>query len=273
VHSDTDPHSLIDNPVRAIYEDSFGNFWVGTSGDGLHTMDRAAGSFTRYNYDRKHAEKLSRPALSTIPGDHITFITEDEKGAIWIGAMWGGLVRYDPRNKRVERFQLDSAHKDNYTNTAWWEFTSRDGEMWVSNFYEPGIFRFDPAHQNVAKIRTEAYMDAFVEEHDSIRWIGTSAGLARVDKKNNDTAWFRHDAQKAGSISTSSINVLYKDRHSRIWARTHGGLNLFNPDKRNFTTWLYNKNVRSGLGDSDKKRFMKTMNQIYGLEQTRDWIK
>ena len=31
LHKPKDPHSLIDNRVSAIYEDSKGNFWVGTS--------------------------------------------------------------------------------------------------------------------------------------------------------------------------------------------------------------------------------------------------
>jgi ligand-binding sensor domain-containing protein len=45
------PHSLINNKVRAIFEDSSGTFWVGTSGDGLHTMNRSTGSFERHLYD------------------------------------------------------------------------------------------------------------------------------------------------------------------------------------------------------------------------------
>ena len=40
LHDPNNPHSLINNKVRAIFEDSRGVFWVGTSGDGLHTMDR-----------------------------------------------------------------------------------------------------------------------------------------------------------------------------------------------------------------------------------------
>ena len=44
LHDEKDPHSLIDNRVRAIFEDSRGTFWVGTAGDGLHTMDRAKGT-------------------------------------------------------------------------------------------------------------------------------------------------------------------------------------------------------------------------------------
>ncbi len=39
-------NSLINNKVRALFEDKAGNFWVGTAGDGLHTMDRKAGTFS-----------------------------------------------------------------------------------------------------------------------------------------------------------------------------------------------------------------------------------
>src|SRR6185369_9409683 len=36
LHKENDPNSLMDDRVRAIYEDSHGNFWVGSAGDGLH---------------------------------------------------------------------------------------------------------------------------------------------------------------------------------------------------------------------------------------------
>ena len=61
LHDEKDPHSLIDNRVRAIFEDSRGNFWVGTAGDGLHTMDRTKGTFERHLYDPLHPDKL-KPA-------------------------------------------------------------------------------------------------------------------------------------------------------------------------------------------------------------------
>ncbi len=82
-HDPKNPGSISDNRVRAIFEDSKGNFWVGTAGDGLQTLDRATGIFTHYYYDPAHPEKLSRPALEkTLPyaDDHITFITEDNAG-------------------------------------------------------------------------------------------------------------------------------------------------------------------------------------------------
>jgi len=48
MHNSKDPHSLVDNRVRAIFEDSRRNFWVGTAGNGLHTMDRQKGLFEHH---------------------------------------------------------------------------------------------------------------------------------------------------------------------------------------------------------------------------------
>ena len=95
LHDEKDPHSLIDNRVHAIFEDSHSNFWIGTAGDGLHTMDRTKGIFERHLYDPSHPYKLSRPPIKKIDplaADHITFITEDNKGRIWIGTLQGGLM-------------------------------------------------------------------------------------------------------------------------------------------------------------------------------------
>ena len=58
-----DSTSLIDNRVRAILEDSRGTFWVGTFGDGLHTMNREKGTFQRHTYTHSDPGKLSRPYL------------------------------------------------------------------------------------------------------------------------------------------------------------------------------------------------------------------
>src|SRR5678815_4138583 len=93
LHDDKDPHSLINDKVRAIFEDSKGVFWVGTQGDGLHIMDKKNGKFERLTYNPVHPEKLSRPPIKKGNDfDHITFITEDLSGAIWIGTYLEGIT-------------------------------------------------------------------------------------------------------------------------------------------------------------------------------------
>ncbi|HYK44851.1 MAG TPA: two-component regulator propeller domain-containing protein, partial [Parafilimonas sp.] len=253
LHNDKDPHSLIDNRVRAIYEDTYGNFWVGTSGDGLHTLNRATGKFTRYTYDPKHPERLSRPPVSTaISYDHITFITEDATRKIWIGTLTEGLTRYDPISKKIDRYKLHGTNFNNANDsTAWWAFTSSEGEMWISNF-GAHMLRFDPFLQNISQDSSKGSLQSFFQESDSIEWIGTDGkGLARLDKKNNTIKWFVHDPKKSGTISSSNnVFTIYKDKENRLWVATDSGLNLFHPGKEIFSHYLYDPRIKTSISNN-----------------------
>jgi ligand-binding sensor domain-containing protein len=105
-HHPKDPHSLSDNRVGAIFEDSRGNFWVSTAGSGLHTMDRANGNFDRHPYDVVQPGKLSlHPPQRNLSQDlDLFFIKEDGSGAIWAGASGGWITRYDPKTKKASHY-------------------------------------------------------------------------------------------------------------------------------------------------------------------------
>jgi ligand-binding sensor domain-containing protein len=126
------PHSLINNKVRAIFEDSYGNFWVGTRGDGLHTLDRKTGTFTRYPYNPSNPNQLSRNALYN-DFDHITFISEDADRKIWIGTLANGLTRIDPVTKEVNRYGMAGNKSGELSDsTSWWAQSTPEGLIWFS---------------------------------------------------------------------------------------------------------------------------------------------
>ncbi len=133
MHDDNNPHTLINDKVRAIFEDSRRVFWVGTQGDGLHIMNKTAGTFERLTYDPLHPEKLSRPPIKKGNlWDHITFITEDKSGEIWIGSYLEGLTRYDPATKEITHFIRDKSRSEGFKEiTTWSAFISKDGELWI----------------------------------------------------------------------------------------------------------------------------------------------
>jgi ligand-binding sensor domain-containing protein len=141
LHDSKDPHSLIDNRVRSIFEDSHGNFWVGTAGDGLHTMDRTKGTFERHLYSPLQPGKLSRPPVKktySYVDDYITFINEDNKGRIWIGTLQGGINVYDPSTQKVSYYGADKNSKEKIgTNDFWAAYKTRDNVIWISSY---GIF-------------------------------------------------------------------------------------------------------------------------------------
>jgi signal transduction histidine kinase/ligand-binding sensor domain-containing protein len=270
LHDEKNPNSLVDDRVRAILEDSYGNFWVGTAGDGLHTMDRVTGKFERHTYDPVHADKLSRPSLKNNIGyaeDHITFIAEDSKKTIWIGTFENGMMRYDPATKKMTHYAGQKDSVGNFTDsTTWCMFTSREGVIWMST-WTGGLYRFDPSHQNIFhnSLLNGGGLNSFLEEPRNIQYFGTDSGVLRIDSKNNISRLFVHDAKKQESISSNVITVLYKDRENRIWVGTPAGLNLFNPEKQSFTAYKHNPKISGSLTND-------VIIKLYEDEQSNFWV-
>ncbi len=136
MHIPNDSNSLVNNHVRAIFEDSRGIFWVGTEGDGLHTMDRVNGTFERHLYDPKDPQKLSRPQIREDVGmsDHITFITEDTTGAIWIGTLGEDLTDTIQTQRRfliMNPTKKEGGFADYRLHGG--HYKTRDGVIWISD--------------------------------------------------------------------------------------------------------------------------------------------
>jgi len=176
VHDPNNPNSIIGNKVRAIFEDSKGSFWVGTDSSGLHLMNREKGTFERLTYDPKHPEKLSSPAPTKKKDDfhHITFITEDILGKIWIGTYSEGIVCYDPETKKINHFDIeDKKRPKGYTdNSSWTCYNSKDGVLWISN-EQAELFRVDPLQAGFSQVDLGTTVDNFLEDKSGNLWMNT----------------------------------------------------------------------------------------------------
>ncbi|MFT3681040.1 MAG: two-component regulator propeller domain-containing protein [Ferruginibacter sp.] len=253
MHDPKDPHSLIDNKVRAIFEDSKGNFWVGTSGDGLHTMDRITGKFERHLYDPKHPEQLSRPAFKKAPYfDHITFITEDATGAIWIGTSESGMNYYNPATKRITHFENEKDSAGVYTDyTAWCAYTSRDSILWISTLHG-ALYRINPSRISVPFYQVPARgVNAFLTGTDNVLWIATNgAGIITKDAAGKVIKIYKQGPIENGGSSPNGINCMASDREGNIWLGASGrGLIRFDKKNESFTNYRYDTSANR---DPDK---------------------
>lgn len=249
VHNSKNPHSLINNKVKAIFEDSRGIFWVGTAGDGLHTMNRTNGTFERHLYTPANPEKLSRPAQKKIRpevADHITFIIEDAAGAIWIGTFGNGLNRYDPKTKSVTHFPL---FKDPVSGmlleVPWWACTSRDGMLWIGYFR--GIYRIDPLKKNIPYFATGTAVVAICEDKFGDLWYGTDEGVVRKNLRNGIGQHFVYDPNNPHSLSSNRIEAIYEEHQGELWVGTDKGLGLLNRKTGTFSRYRFNSNKDDSL--------------------------
>ncbi|MBD0286515.1 MAG: hypothetical protein ICV79_13975, partial [Flavisolibacter sp.] len=212
LHKPSDPHSLINNKIQAICEDSRGNFWVGTAGDGLHTMDREKGTFERHLYDPHHPDKLSRPPLKEgFFTDHITFISEDALGGIWIGTISNGLNRYDPKTQKTVHYGIKDGAVGFSDNSGWSFCNTKDGVLWIGT-WEGGLYRIDPYHRNVPHVAVNGGVSSFTEDAEGNLWMGTRQDLLVKNRKTGRFKTFVHEASDPNSLNNNINRALFRDR-------------------------------------------------------------
>ena len=254
LHDPKNPQSLINNKVRSILEDSKNNFWVGTAGDGLHTMDRVGGIFQRHLYDPTDPRKPSRPPLNKVFArtDHITFITEDISGGIWIGTAESGLNYYDPKTKITKHYELEKDTAGAFTDrTAWWAYSSRDGVVWLSTL-NGSLYRINPHYKSIPYHESpDGSVNSIYEDADGSLWKGTARGLQfQNNPEGNEIRRFVNDPRNPASLSNDLIEVIKKDRQSNFWVGTQDGLNLLEKNKGTFIRYRHDpKNTNSLSND------------------------
>jgi DNA-binding NtrC family response regulator/ligand-binding sensor domain-containing protein len=119
------PNSLSFNIVHVIFEDSFGNMWLGTDRRGVDKFNRKTESFEHY-YN-------SKTGL-----DVIFNILEDRAGRLWIGTYRGGLQLLDRKTGEREIF----TEKDGLAHNSIKGMLEDDmGNLWLGT--ERGISRFN----------------------------------------------------------------------------------------------------------------------------------
>ena len=235
LHHPNNSHSLINNKIAAMYEDKSGNFWVGTSGDGLHTMDRTTGTFERHLYAPSKPEQLSRPPLKSGEiNDRISFIIGDSTGAIWIGTMYSGINRYDIVSKKITHYKGSHGFAD---SSSWQAFTSREGEVWITT-EAANLYRTDPFYKKLNNILTGDQPLSFLDDlQGNNLWIGTNnGGLLQYDKQGKFVHQFKYDPLDKYSLfdSTNGILSMLYDKGDTIWIGTHNGPGFFNKATQQF---------------------------------------
>jgi ligand-binding sensor domain-containing protein len=252
------PNSLADNRVRAIFEDSRGNFWIGTSGDGLHTLDRSTGKFTRHSYDPANPAKLSRPPLLNIV-DHITFITEDGTGCIWIGTFESGVNRYDPAKKTITHYGNSLQFGD---NTGWWAYTSREGVLWFST-QEANLYRVDPFNKSFSFWELGVAISFFIEEENGGLVVCFPEGMLHLNRSNKVIGKSMLFPKPIGFVRSIDMKIIPSDKDLII---SNGGL-LYRYNKE--TRLL--QNLKTGIPGRINEIEMFTLT-ILPIDEGKIWL-
>jgi ligand-binding sensor domain-containing protein len=200
--------------IRAIFQDSKGNYWFGIHNGGI--------SF----YNGKSFEYFNN--TNGLLDNQICSIQEDENGNILI-ATTKGLSIYDG-----QKFTNYSTK----TNEPIVEWNKTSGDLWFYAGEEEGINRFDGKKMNYLifpKPKNNNIYNLFgvtdlSKDKNGNLWIATYAALFSYDGKM--TTIFEHEKLKLKANENLHIRSVLADSKGRIWIGNNGiGVLLIEHDK------------------------------------------
>lgn len=190
--------------IRAIFQDSKGNYWLGSHNEGV--------SF----YDGKSFEYFT--TNEGLADNQILSIQEDHNGKIWIETSRGTSV-------------YDKGTLTNYftnTNEPKYEWNKTTGDLWFYATVEDGINRFDGTNMNYLvfpksknKNPDNTYgVTGISKDKDGKVWIATYAALFSYDGKL--VSIFDDEKLNLKNNELLHIRSVLADSKGRIWIGNNG---------------------------------------------------
>jgi PAS domain S-box-containing protein len=210
---------LVDNEVKAIFQDREGYLWIGTKG-GLSRYDGT--SFVTYTM----ADGLVH--------NEIKAINQDRAGHLWI-ATQGGLNRYDG-----ETFITFTSKDGLEGNAVHALYQDREGYLWVGtdsgglSCYNGVSFVDYTAVSGLAHNEVEV----IAQDRAGHLWIGSEGGLSRYDGVSFVTY------TTTDGLVHNKVKALLHDQAGHLWIGSEGGLSRY--DGVSFVTYT----VEDGLASN-----------------------
>ncbi|WP_432713580.1 hybrid sensor histidine kinase/response regulator, partial [Pedobacter sp.] len=251
--------------VYSLLEDSRGNVWIGTRGNGLYKatpLNAAHDAYQLSNFQNNQKDKNS------ISSNHVYTIMEDHMRRIWVGTLGGGLNLITLKNGKQVFLNHQNSFK-NYplpTNNVIRHLKEdRKGNIWIAT--SNGLLRFHPDQTGTGppdpnKYRFLTYkkipgdhsslgnnnVQYIHEDQNGQLWLGTfGGGLNKVliDKHHPDGVSFKVYTTENG-LANDVVLSMTNDKNHHIWLATESGLSKFEPGTETFKNYDSNDGLPKG---------------------------
>ena len=235
-------NSLEVGSVTGIFKGDFQKIWISMDGGGIDIYDPTKNEYTHLKDNDRGYTGLTNSDMQTI------FF--DSKKNLWAGSWNHGLYFLKNGTKKFINYSKDNLPEIFKSNSIMSFDEDSKGTIWIGTFYN-GIISFNPdenkfKHHNSKsfiekEIHTSAVRKVLVDSKDRI-WVGTTKGLFKVTKKDNDDFLVESMADKIARTnqSTSGANhilSLYESRNGVLWIGTRGsGLSSYDQEKDIYTS-------------------------------------
>ncbi|KAB1153697.1 hybrid sensor histidine kinase/response regulator transcription factor [Flavobacterium luteum] len=236
--------------VECIKKAQNGTIWFGTEGLGLFKVSNINSlNPTVYNYTNDFQSE------SSISGNAIYSLMEDENSNIWVGTAWNGVdvlslnkdyTLIPSSNKGETPISVLSIYKNKDAS-----FIGLDGKgMTVFKENTNLVKQYNKANKNSFG---DDYIQYIKEAKNGTLWIGTfTNGLVNFNYKTGSFTQFKQVIGDPKSLSYNDVRYVIEDEKNNIWVATWGGgLNYYNDSKKEFRSFKQKKGDQASISNDN----------------------
>lgn len=249
LHDPEKANSIGKGSVRAIHIDKRGQYWVGTSVDGVSVFDGVNDYFMHY----RHTDEPG-----SLSSNNINSINEDSKGNIWICSQ-GGINLFDPETLSFEAFTVEDGLPNNVVYAM---LEDQENNFWLST--NMGICKFNPVSGSVRNFDVvdglqgnEFNNGAYYKAKDGEMIFGGINGFTRFYPENIHSNPYvpplvftyldLKNVSDTGKISLTGKKEIVLSHKNSIFEISFAALNFYKPEKNHYKYKL--RGLKSGTTD------------------------
>ena len=274
-HDADNTESISQGKVNNIFIDSTGDIWMSIYSKGLNRYLSDENRLVKYNSDFDARSHLAADSIMDIietdkndlllatdigvlkyiqvedrfintdilPAPTIIYSLAETEDSIYIGTYTEGLFIFDK-----DTFDLQQYKKDEISDNLIYDILidSRD-RIWLAtnnglNIKEPDSSIFKHVFKKTGDLQLPASSSFRILFEDSTGkiWIGTvGGGISYYNEDGTFTTFLENDG-----LSGDLVTGILEDRQGQIWAGTHDGISIINPE----TEQIFNLTPEDGIG-------------------------
>jgi len=234
--------TLVSQYIRSIFQDSKGNLWFGTLGEGV------------VRYDEKTLTYFSNP--DGFNNNTVYAINEDRNGNLWFGTDQG-VYKFDPRQAVGKTFrnynQKDGLNHIDISRKS--ILVDKSGTIWVGT--HGGVYKYDPSSDSeggksfsLFKQLPPMNVAGIMEDKNGTIWFASSdRGVFRYDPGGAVEKTIVNFNEKEG-LGENYAGGMAQDKMGNMWFAMKNGICKFDPRQavgKNFTEYT----SKDGLGGTE----------------------
>ena len=260
-HLGSGQSKLSSSNVVKVYQDRFGEIWIGCYDGGLNRAlpeepnrgekyDLQSLRFTSYKHEPADQYSLSN--------SDVIALAEDRGGVLWVGTHRGGLNKFSRLKARFAHFTHESFNPNSLNDKIVYSFAEdQNGALWIGA-YHGGLNKYDRKTQRFTHYRhdpqdpnslSDNHIRALHFDDEGILWIGTrNGGLNRFDPRTETFKNYRRERDNPRSLLNDQIIPICEDRDGELWIGIFGGgVSRFNKRTETFQNFTADTTRKNGL--------------------------